>query len=234
MHRDPSNWIHGVGGFVPEHHPESNTNVASQHGHAELESELESELDDDDFDSDDEGHGDYQRSSKLDRIETAVLENVEDLEFASQLIVELHKDQVHREERTIGGWQKGVMNCQNSPGFGESSNPTNGSSNADQRGSNSSKRRRSSKSNGRGGRGISGSDNGDEERDDEGSGSPENHDEGSISGDPRKRYACTLNKFDPERFCSNIHTGDQFRVCESGFKTIQRLKYVLTMTLGIV
>ncbi|KAI0829542.1 hypothetical protein F5Y06DRAFT_282603 [Hypoxylon sp. FL0890] len=179
-----------------------------------------SELEDGDFDSDDEEHDDDEWGGEPDRIETAVLKNVEDLGFAAWLVVELHKDKAQTEAWRIGGWQKGVANCQKSPDSGENSQQTYGDSNGDRKSSRSHKRRRFSKSQERG------SDDGDgEERDDgEGNGSPENHDDGSASGDPRGRYACPFNKSDPALFCSNPFTGDQYRVCESGYKTIQRLK----------
>ncbi|KAI1413100.1 hypothetical protein F5Y13DRAFT_31073 [Hypoxylon sp. FL1857] len=181
--------------------------------------EAGSEFEDDDFDSDDEEHDD-EWGGEPDRIETAVLKSVEDLAFAAWLVVELHKDKAHSEAWRIGGWQRGVANCQKSPDSGGSSRQSYGDSNGDRKSSRSHKRRRFSKSQGRG------SDDGDgEERDDgEGNGSPENHDDGSASGDPRGRYACPFNKSDPALFCSNPITGDQYRVCESGYKTIQRLK----------
>ncbi|KAI2782535.1 hypothetical protein F4815DRAFT_425668 [Daldinia loculata] len=178
---------------------------------------ISSEFEDDDFDSEDEEDND-EWAGEPDKIETAVLMNIPDLEFAASLIMELHKDRVHSEARRIGGWQKGVVTCQNSPGSGESSRQSFVNPSAGQRASKSRKKQRLSRS--RGG----GSDDGDGERDDEGSGSPENHDDGSISGEQRGRYACPFNKSDPARFCSNPITGDQYRVCESGYKTIQRLK----------
>ncbi|KAI0845426.1 hypothetical protein F5Y00DRAFT_272862 [Daldinia vernicosa] len=180
--------------------------------------ETSSEFEDDDFDSDDEEDND-DWAGEPDKIETAVLMNVPDLEFAASLIMDLHKDRVHSEARRIGGWQKGVVTYQNSPGAGESSRQSFVNPNAGQRSSKSHKKQRLSRS--RGGS----SDDGDGERDDgEGSGSPENHDDGSISGEQRGRYACPFNKSAPTIFCSNPITGDQFRVCESGYKTIQRLK----------
>ncbi|KAI1209320.1 uncharacterized protein F4807DRAFT_428002 [Annulohypoxylon truncatum] len=178
-----------------------------------------SDLEDEDFESDEE-QDDDEWGGEPDRIETAVLTNVEDLEFAAWLIMDLHKDQIHREERRIGGWQRGIIQYQNSPKSGEGSQQPYMSSSTDQKHSKSRKRRRLSGSRRRD------SDDGDgEERDDgEGNGSPENHDDGSTSGELRGRYACPFNKSDPSRFCSNPFTGDQYRVCESGYKTIQRLK----------
>ncbi|KAI0105855.1 hypothetical protein F4814DRAFT_429734 [Daldinia grandis] len=179
---------------------------------------ISSEFEEDDFDSDDEEDND-EWAGEPDKIETAVLMNIPDLEFAASLIMELHKDRVHSEARRIGGWQKGVVTCQDSPGSGEGARQSFVNSSAGQRSSKSRKKQRFSKS--RGG----GSDDGDGERDDgEGSGSPENHDDGSISGEQRGRYACPFNKSDSAKFCSNAITEDQYRVCESGYKTIQRLK----------
>ncbi|KAI1135938.1 hypothetical protein F5Y05DRAFT_392449 [Hypoxylon sp. FL0543] len=182
--------------------------------------EAGSELEDDDFESDDEECDGNEWGGEPDRIERAVLKNVEDLGLAAWLIVELHRDKVNSEAWRIGGWQKGVVNCQNSPDPGERSQQSYAVSNGDRKSSNSNKRRRLSKS-----RGKASEDGDEEERDDgEGNGSPENHDDGSASGDPRGRYACPFNKSDPALFCSNPITGDQYRVCESGYKTIQRLK----------
>ncbi|KAI8961171.1 hypothetical protein F5Y11DRAFT_366972 [Daldinia sp. FL1419] len=180
--------------------------------------DIGSEFEDDDFDSDDE-YDDDEWGGEPDRIEAAVLTNVSDLGFAAALIMELHKDQVHNEARRIGGWQRGVVTCQSSSGLGESSRQPFIDPSTSQRAPNSRKKQRLSRSRGEG------SDDGDGERDDgEGSGSPENHDDGSISGEQRGRYACPFNKYDPTRFCSNSITEDQYRVCESGYKTIQRLK----------
>ncbi|KAI1100812.1 hypothetical protein F4804DRAFT_317804 [Jackrogersella minutella] len=192
------------------------TNISHQ---SKLE-DTGSELEDDDFDSDDEDQDDDGWGGEPDRIESAVLANVEDLGLAAWLIVELHKDQVHNEAGRIGGWQRGVINCQNSPESGETPQQPRENPNTYKTYSKSRKRQRLSGSQGRG------SDDGDgEERDDgEGNGSSENRDDCSASGDLRGRYACPFNKSDPSRFCSNPVTGDQYRICESGFKTIQRLK----------
>ncbi|KAI0895636.1 hypothetical protein F4806DRAFT_496550 [Annulohypoxylon nitens] len=188
----------------------NNIDPVRREGGSDFEDDVESNYDDDDD----------EWSGEPDRIERAVLTNVEDLEFAAWLIVGLHKDQNHREERRIGGWQRGIIKYQNSPESGEGSQHIHLGSGGDNEHHRSRKRRRLSNSRCRG------SDDGDgEDRDDdEGNGSPENHDEGSIPEEPRGRYACPLNKSDPVKFCSNPVTGDQYRVCESGFKTIQRLK----------
>ncbi|KAI1803019.1 hypothetical protein F4811DRAFT_526768 [Daldinia bambusicola] len=179
-----------------------------------IDEEFNSECEDDDFDSDDDEWG-----GEPDKIETAVLMNVPALDFAASLIMELHKDRVHSEARRIGGWQKGVVTCQASPGSGENSRQSFPNSSAGKRSSQSRKKQRFS-----GARGGGSDDEEGEREEGEGSGSPENHDDASISGEQRGRYACPFNKSDPRRFCSNPDTGDQYRVCESGYKTIQRLK----------
>ncbi|OTB17409.1 hypothetical protein K445DRAFT_374561 [Daldinia sp. EC12] len=179
-----------------------------------VDEDINSDFEDDDFDSDDDEWG-----GEPDKIETAVLMNVSDLNLAASLIMELHKDRVHSEARRIGGWQKGIVTYQTTSGSGENSRQSFANSSAGQRPSQSRKKQRFASSR------RKGSDDGDGERDEgEGSGSPENHDDGSISGEQRGRYACPFNKSEPDRFCSNPVTGDQYRVCESGYKTIQRLK----------
>ncbi|KAI6081365.1 hypothetical protein F4821DRAFT_249470 [Hypoxylon rubiginosum] len=182
--------------------------------------ETDSDIDDDDLDSDIEELHDDEWSGEPDRIETAVLANVEDLEFAAWLIIQLHRDQAQRKAQKIGGWQKGVVSCQGSSGSGESQRQASISSSGDQRSSNPRKRKRTSESDDRF------SDDGDgEERDDgEGNGSPVNQDDDLTSGNVTRKYACPFNKLDPNRFGSNTTPNNEFRVCESGSKNIQRLK----------
>ncbi|KAI1371847.1 hypothetical protein F4677DRAFT_283079 [Hypoxylon crocopeplum] len=198
--------------------PKNLANDASRSKHEDVDSELE----DDDFgcSDDDEDDDDDEWSGEPDRIEAAVLANVDDLGFAAWLIMKLHRDQVHSQAQRIGGWQKEVINCQRSPQPGDSSYQQYGNSHGNQQSSKSRKRPRLSEHRGRG------SDDGDEEERDEGEGnrSPEDRDEGPASGEPKGTYACPFNKSDPTRFCVNATTGNQFRVCESGCKTIQRLK----------
>lgn len=191
--------------------------------------ETDSDIDDDDLDSDIEELHDDEWSGEPDRIETAVLANVEDLEFAAWLIIQLHRDQAQRKAQKIGGWQKGVVSCQGSSGSGESQRQASISSSGDQRSSNPRKRKRTSESDDRF------SDDGDgEERDDgEGNGSPVNQDDDLTSGNVTRKYACPFNKLDPNRFGSNTTPNNEFRVCESGSKNIQRLKYESTIMLGI-
>ncbi|KAI1771230.1 hypothetical protein F4818DRAFT_430554 [Hypoxylon cercidicola] len=182
--------------------------------------ETDSDFDDDDLDSDGEELYNNEWSGEPDRIETAVLANVEDLEFAAWLIMELHKDQMLSEEQRIGGWQRGVANCQGSSGSGESQGQTSMSSYGDQTSANSRKRRRVSESDDRC------SDDGDrEEREDgDGNGSPANQDGGLAPGGVTRRYACPFNKLNPARFRGNSTSENEFRICESGFKNIQRVK----------
>ncbi|XXH02936.1 hypothetical protein Hte_009326 [Hypoxylon texense] len=191
--------------------------------------ETDSDVDEDDLDSDAEEFYNDEWSGEPDKIETVVLANVEDLEFAAWLIVELHKDQVHNEAQKIGGWQKGVINFQGSPGSGESQGQTSMSSYEGRGSSNSRKRRRVSESDDRY------SDDGDgEERDDEGSGSPVNQDGGLTPGNVPRKYACPFNKLDPARFRGNTTSDNEFRICESGCKNIQRLKYEFIMRLNSI
>lgn len=182
--------------------------------------ETESDFDDDDLDSDGEEFYNDEWSGEPDKIEAAVLANVEDLEFAAWLIMELHRDQAHNEAQRIGGWQKGVVNCRGSPGSGESQGQTSVSSYEGRASSNSRKRRRVSESDDRY------SDDGDgEERDDgEGNGSPVNQDDSLTSGNVPRKYACPFNKLDPSRFRGNSISDNEFRICESGCKNIQRVK----------
>lgn len=190
--------------------------------------ETESDFDDDDLDSDGEEFYNDEWSGEPDKIEAAVLANVEDLEFAAWLIMELHRDQAHNEAQRIGGWQKGVVNCRGSPGSGESQGQTSVSSYEGRASSNSRKRRRVSESDDRY------SDDGDgEERDDgEGNGSPVNQDDSLTSGNVPRKYACPFNKLDPSRFRGNSISDNEFRICESGCKNIQRVKYESTTRLN--
>ncbi|OTA68710.1 hypothetical protein K449DRAFT_419343 [Hypoxylon sp. EC38] len=73
--------------------------------HQSRPEEADSEPEDDYFDSEDEGDND-EWNGEPDRIETAVLTHVEDLGFATWLIMKLHSDQVHIKEERIGGPRK--------------------------------------------------------------------------------------------------------------------------------
>ncbi|KAI2463133.1 hypothetical protein F4781DRAFT_417583 [Annulohypoxylon bovei var. microspora] len=179
--------------------------------------DAESELDN--FDTEDEDNEHNEWSGEPDRVEAAVLAHVEDLGFATWLIMKIHRDQVHSEAQMIGGWQKGMLYCQASP---ESGGGRQSYSNSDGSEPSASprKRKRHYVSNDK----DPDDADGEERHGGEGGRSPEDYDEGGVSREPSSQYACPFNKSDPARFCVNPNTGNQFRVCESGFKSIQRLK----------
>ncbi|RYO83101.1 hypothetical protein DL764_009507 [Monosporascus ibericus] len=181
----------------------------------------EDSADEDDLGSEYSAEEDNEWSGEPDRIGDAVLASVPDLKLAALLIVELYKEYAQDQECKIGGWQKAVITCRGSNGPPTNQEPSDNSP-ADRDHGNSRKRRRLDDPPGRG----SNDDDWEEKDEGDGDGSPPNP-KGGLASVPlgSKMFACPFHKMDPERFCVNEATNIEFRTCESGFKSIQRVKY---------
>ncbi|RYP41614.1 hypothetical protein DL768_010461 [Monosporascus sp. mg162] len=201
--------------------PQSGPNipgVPKDMGYGNMEGE--DSADEDDLASEYSDEEDNEWSGEPDRIGDAVLASVPDPKLAALLIVELYKEYAEDQECKIGGWQKAVITCHGSGGPSTNQQPSDNSP-TDRDHGNSRKRRRLDEPSGRG------SNDDDWEEKDEGDGddSPPNP-KGELTSVPlrNKMFACPFHKMDPERFCINEATNAEFRTCQSGFKSIQRVK----------
>ncbi|RYP70087.1 hypothetical protein DL771_005704 [Monosporascus sp. 5C6A] len=183
--------------------------------------EGEDSADEDDLGSEYSAEEDNEWSGEPDRIGDAVLASVSDLKLAALLIVELYKEFAQDQECRIGGWQKAVITCHGSDGPSTNQQPSDNSP-TDRDHGNSRKRRRLDEPPGRG------SNDDDWEGKDDGDGDdepPTPKDKLTSVPLSNKLFACPFHKMDPERFRINEVTNIEFRTCESGFKSIQRVKY---------
>ncbi|RYP20860.1 hypothetical protein DL765_002594 [Monosporascus sp. GIB2] len=183
--------------------------------------EGEDSADEDDLGSEYSAEDDNEWSGEPDRIGDAVLASVPDLKLAALLIVELYKEYAQDQECKIGGWQKAVITCRGSHEHSANQQPSDNSP-TDRDHGNSRKRRRLGETPGRG----SNDDEWEEKDEGDGDDSPPNPKDG-LNPVPlsNRMFACPFHKMDPERFCINEATNIEFRTCESGFKSIQRVKY---------
>ncbi|KAH8668888.1 hypothetical protein BX600DRAFT_510942 [Xylariales sp. PMI_506] len=195
--------------------------VESSEPRAVLESgETESDEDESDTDKEDE-QDDNEWGGQPSRIETAVLSYVQDLDDAAWLIVELQKEYKDQEQRKIGGWQKGIVVNSQGSSTGSNSQEFSGSGPARDTSSSRGKKRRLSESRGKE------SDGEGDQGDDEGDGDiPQNLiiPESQDGQQSRLPFACPFHKWDPDTFCFNTATDKRYQTCETGQKTIQRLK----------
>ncbi|KAH7034798.1 uncharacterized protein B0I36DRAFT_346687 [Microdochium trichocladiopsis] len=188
----------------PRHHPTSAEDLDS----------TDSDSDQYAFDSDSD-EDDPEWSGEQDEIETAVLSSIPDLELAAFLIVKLHEENTAIRGKKINRWQNSIIQCHGSQPPQNEYHPV-GQANLH----NPRKRRRASRDSER---------HGDSE---DGDGDEQDGDEpGHVerTGEPRsgaivKLLACPFNKAEPNKYTVCIETRNHYRVCTSGFKTIQRVK----------